>query len=593
MIRWKSFNSFTVRRFCFFVLLTLGGLASLGCRAIGVGGATEDSVEPEPEATQHATRQLEEAIEKGFEDSMRESARKTRLNHERKMQRLAAVESVSGEQFDAAWKIDLDCDRQPARQVLAPLLSDMGLRLPDDSAFDKALDTPVSLRLDGGSRLQAIELVCAQVGLYPGFTPAQQIPDGLLGGMVRMMQVVAGGSPTPAAGEQTRPETSAISLHEGKRPHPLVFFGPFAAEVSCLEEFTPYASGSVELRVHAGGMPDSVLATRERLGGFALRILEITSSDGRDLLANHDAGAMFHIRDEPLCASTQRDLKGLVRNVHAIRIAGKISARIPTTVETLRFDELEPGAEKQGKEVRIQLTRIELSPPADVPTERETLRTCSISFNVERKPSTELHFVALDDAGKALQAMVQSGAHPYYLLIGLDDRATKEPKLHTDSLVLCGEPKTLVAKAFLTVDTVECPFEMVADLQSFQEQPVDQPEPQPDAHLLVNVQVQKISGEQPFRQLHMRVTNMSNHAIRNIQCRLDYKDASGNVVEHHDAQLTASPFPESDGIRLLADKRSVEETTTTAFHAPDNMTSATATVTEITFADNTTWRREE
>ncbi len=587
MCNWRFFTSFTVRHFCFLALFTIGGLASLGCNAIDVAGPAEDTVEPEAEATQDASRQLVEAIEKGFEDAMRESERKTRLDRDRKMQRLAAVENVSWEQFDAAWKIDLDCDRQPARQVLAPLLSNMGLRLPDDSKFDKALNMPVSLRLDGGSRLQAIELVCAQIGLYPNFKPAQEIS----GGMVRMMHVVAGGSPTPPAPEQTTARSSAISLHEGRRPHPLVFFGPFAAEVSCLEEFPPYASGSVELRIHAGGVPDSVLPSWEHLGGFELGILEITSLDGRDLLANHDPAGIWHLRDKPFCRSTKRDLKGLVRDVHSIRIKGKISACVPTTVETLRFDVLEPGAEKQGKEVRIQLTRFKLSPSGDTSRERETLRTCSMRFKVERKPSTELQFVALDDAGKAIEFLSQSGGGPYFRVIGPDKRAPEEPELYNESLVLCGEPKTLVVKAFLAVDTVEYPFETVANLQSFEEEPVEPPKLQPHAHLLVNVQVQKISGEQPFRKLHMRVTNMSNQAIRNIQCRLDYKDPSGKVVKHHYALLTAPPFTESDGIRLLADKHSVEETSTTAFHAPDNMTSTTATITEITFADNTTWRR--
>ena len=167
-----------VVRTTFRLLLTwltgIGLTAGLGCssklqqRCEAVAAAAPDS----PAGEQAC--ELAEVYYAEFGEPSADAERRERLQLQ---QRLAGIESVSVEQFQAGWQIDVDVDGQPAREVLTRLLADLGLRLPEDAEFAKALDQPVRLQRRTSSRLEAIEAICSQIGVHADYEAVRRVPE--------------------------------------------------------------------------------------------------------------------------------------------------------------------------------------------------------------------------------------------------------------------------------------------------------------------------------------------------------------------------------------------------------------------------------
>ena len=73
-----------------------------------------------------------------------------------------ALGSISRDQFEAAWKVDLESKGRPAGEVLRDLVKAVGRPFETTPIQDRALAKPVAIEVRGLSRYQAIEEVtCA------------------------------------------------------------------------------------------------------------------------------------------------------------------------------------------------------------------------------------------------------------------------------------------------------------------------------------------------------------------------------------------------------------------------------------------------
>jgi protein tyrosine phosphatase (PTP) superfamily phosphohydrolase (DUF442 family) len=82
-----------------------------------------------------------------MQESMREAARREQEGYDKSMRSLAALEGVTASQFEAAWRIDLEADQQPGRELVERLAAELGLRIANAPEHAKSLDAPVTLQL--------------------------------------------------------------------------------------------------------------------------------------------------------------------------------------------------------------------------------------------------------------------------------------------------------------------------------------------------------------------------------------------------------------------------------------------------------------
>ena len=285
-----------------------------------------------------ASQPLTETITRTLQESMQETERRQPKLLDKQMQTLAAVEGVSVPEFDAAWKIDLEIDQQPACGVLERLAADLGLRVANAAEHAEVLNTSVSVQMRGISRLQTMEWLCSQIGLYPDYQRQPVLLDGgPFGAMAQALGALAGQQVQRTEPKPDEDALPAVTLRPGARPIPLAFVGPFAVEVTQIQEFPPDATGRMELCLFAGGVPASVLTHWDQnrwSGGSAFRKPTLSFGKwqelgGRDVLTP-DQGECTAPSSAVLPGrTTQLELRNLLRDVQTIRLANDVTAALP------------------------------------------------------------------------------------------------------------------------------------------------------------------------------------------------------------------------------------------------------------------------
>ena len=279
----------------------------------------------------------------------------------------------------------------------------MGLKLPDHSEFDDLLTTAVSLKLQDGSRLQAIENVCGQLGLYPEYTFERVEGAISLGQMLRLMQTAVGRDGTQDDPQPVNPGLRAITLRAGNRPFPLVFTGPFAVEIFQLNEFPPYGSGHLEMRVLAGGIPSSVSAYWENGAWTGLAVRQAVDQRGNELLAVGGGTIPLPQQYGLPTRDAYVELKRLLRNVRSIRLLGHIGAPVPVSVETIRLDDLAAGQVKSGTKIRVRVNSIQpLTSNLMAGGQASTEKSYILSLTVVGAKDIPVEVITLDGVGRPM-----------------------------------------------------------------------------------------------------------------------------------------------------------------------------------------------
>ncbi len=544
--------------------------------------------------------QLSEMMTKQMQQAMAASTLRDQKAVDRLANAFIAMEGISSQAFEAAWKIDIDFQQQPARVVLERLFAELGLRMGNAEEHAAALDKPVSLQLQGVSRLQAIEQICGLVGVYPDYT---QQPDLANGGpfaaMALMMGGMAGGkmpvqAPAPEPADEALP---AVVLRAGARPVSLVFTGPFALEVTRLDEYPPDATGLLDVSLFAGGIPQSVQAywTDGRWRNWSRPIGMVFFGKWQDLsgvgvIPSTDVRMAFQSSAVLPGQTSQLSLQNLLRDIQSIHLATEISIPLPTKIETIRFDDLTVVPVTSGEAIPVTIRNVRIQPAVPASDGRPAQEgSARIDVEATVKFGTPLSCVALDAEGHVLNSIHSSYSFDMYSLPNDASTEGKETGHFSGQLNLQGVPKTLVVKVLSEEQNLTFPVELNVALKSSSEQVEKLTELEFDGPCPVELKTLKIGKEHMFWKVDVQITNHSNKNISNIEAKMHYLDRDGKKLSEQSAMLQPMHEPMQKRF-LIATPKSTRKTEVTAFFAPNELAAVRFVLESVTFGDGTTWK---
>lgn len=448
-----------------------------------------------------------------------------------------ATTPISSADFDAGWRIDVDCDDAPANDVLGGLLADTGLALADDSA--RALENGVSLKLEGVSRLEAIERICEQLDLHVVY-------------------------PTSSWGVEG-PEMGTLSVEAGKRVGPVTFAGPFLVEVSALEENVPHTTGEVTLTVRALGIPAAAMPLATEMIELA-SVESIVDVRGKNL--NADDGVSFmgqpEIEGSYLSTNLSLDLKGLLRDVETMTISGSVLLSFPSTVQDLRWTQRDDEARKVGPyavelEGWSESTQFSVRATGDL----DALQVRLSATDAAQQPLGTL-YTDSSNWGDRVNASIQTNAAPAAV-----------------DLKICRLEQ--IAFAFeLPGVTLARHAEMPAQLEPLRF----------DGAAPIAVEfVRFTKRDEQFPEVELSIASTANKNVESAVTTFFYDDAQGRQLEDFPHTLTGEFSFE--GQAPLVAPRSTTKQNVTAFFMPAETKRIRIRVQEVTFVDASKWVLEE
>lgn len=496
------------------------------------------------EMVEQLGNELGQALQEGFEQAFEEleAAWAQGGTSEEIIAEAALFESlaaVSRADFDAAWRTDVVAEGQSGAQLLDELLRDTGLAL-DAGEHDDALALPLSFELRGVSRIQAIERVAREAGLYPVW-PSLRMGFGH---------------------EDVR---QALTFAQGERALPAQFVGPFLIEITDLDEHAPSPVGSIEVTVRALGLSQAALAYQSEMGEV-VHVAALRNAAGEPLTDEE----MHHwgtpdTHGTYFTYSLEKELSGLLRGVETIaELSGEVRFTVPVDVEELS---LEPGAAPATRSGRIQIgqwgkdVRFDLAAEADA-----SLEAVSVRMSPRKADGAPLGtlYSGANGWGSKLQASLQCPEPP----------AAVEMKL-------CREEHLTYAFRFDAIP-----------LQRFAEQP-ERLAPltfrgvEPVRGRLVGA----IRREGDQAEITIELENTSNKDAHTVVFNFVYLDAAGNKLEDFPHTLMGNyDFERQAAGPVVTANQTVLEETFAAF-LPQNAASIRFELSRAEFPDGTSWTR--
>jgi hypothetical protein len=392
------------------------------------------------------------------------------------------------------------------------------------------LSKPVTIKLDAVSRLQAIEGIAGQVGLYPRYTLRK------------------------------------LGFRQGPRPLPAIFAGPFMVEVSRLDEAVPYATGSVDLRLLAAAIPTAAIAQIKSLNFSAdveeddtltFRLLEVTGTGGQDILNDNSVGMMPQATRTMIILARTVDLKNLIRSVEQIeRLNGELSFVLPTKMTTLKFPNIDKGTTASGDGLSMKIGNVSPGQMSMIEVEFEGIKPDRVKI------------VPLDADGKAME--VNGGGSSSFGEKG------------SCSVFVEGTPASIEARVIQETERVRVPFELSGiALESHGQMPEAIEPLKFEGDQPVTVEFVEFKGSGDSKKIVLRVTNHANKDLATVHLQLNYYDAA-------DKKLDDSPHGHSRGRSFVA-AGGTEDIEVSTFFMPDDTESIRVDVKSASFADATEW----
>jgi hypothetical protein len=453
--------------------------------------------------------------------------------------------------FEAGWKADLDAKDRPAGEILKELADALRVKLETTPAQDRALARRLTLQLKGRSRRELAEEVCRRVGLYPVFEE----------------RFAGAGKPS-----------ETMALRPGPRPHPVAFAGPFAVELTEVEEYAPHATGLLTLRATARDLPPAV-AKMTGLGrdANALSLKQVADTRGRDLSDAPDGPRFKTGRVLPDGFDRTFDLpvKNLLRDVTAVKtLRGVVRVPLPERVDSLRIEPLTQGAVARSGPVEVKVA---------------SLRKGQTSFNGKQYANADLR---LDYKGVSPDRVRVLAYDSQKKLLGASSSGwTGSDAGGNGDFSLRGDPAAAVVKV-ITVGYAEYEFALddipLSQAAAMPEKLTTASFPGHDAPLTVEF-VRITSAQFPARA-QFRLVNHSDKDIRQAEVRLVYLDAGGRELRDWPKEVCeAAQTP--DGKRppvVVAKNASAVVEVDTPFLPPEAR-SVRASLLKVVFADATSW----
>jgi len=444
---------------------------------------------------------------------------------------LPPVEAVSIDAFNSAWQTSLDVSDKPAIEVLRQLAQECGLELQEKDDVAEPLSQPVTVKLEAVSRLDAIEEIARQVGLYPRYTLRK------------------------------------LGFRQGPRPLPAVFAGPFLVEVSQLDEAVPYATGSLDLRLVAAAIPTPAIAHIKSLhfspnveedDALTFRLLEVTGTGGQNILNDKSFGMMPQATRTMIILERTVDLKNLIRSVVAIeRLNGELSFALPTKMAALKFANIDKGTTASADGISMKISSVHTGEMSTVEVEFEGIDSDNVTI------------VPLDPDGQVLEVNGGSGS----------DFGGKGSR----SVFVNGTPASIEARVIQETERVRVPFELSGIALESHEQMPETIEPlEFEGDQPITVEFVEFKGSGDSKKIVLRVTNHTNKGLSAVHLQLNYYDDA-------EKKLDDSPHGREGGPSFVSagDAKDIEAST---FFMPDGTKSIRVDVKSASFADATEWQ---
>ena len=442
---------------------------------------------------------------------------------------------ITTEAFTRAWQTSVDFQERPAAEVLAEVASEAGLTVFDTPDLEEQLQQPVTVKLENVSRLQVIEAICEQAGLYPRY------------------------------------KLKTVAVAEGPRPFPVTFAGPFLVAVDDVEQLTPYPVGSLSLQFFAAGIPLDTAAqitslswaTNEHSEDKFTQRLEPLTGGGKTLAEPTGGGYTRRGSRSTVLFNDYLDLRNLLKSVEAIdAIKGELSWPFPTEIKTLKFPSMDDAAVAEEGDIRLVLTK---APTKD---------RLQMRLEIEGVSNKSVTIVGRDASGNAIDNNFSSAS---------DFGGKKRLTVQIEEM-----PSSLEARIVTKSDRATFSYEIPSvPLPSFAEMPEVLEDLKINGDSPATIEVLNIGGNEQFKKLQVKTTNHTNKEIYRLDLKLEYLDPDGKVLKdwpgNHQSQQN----------RVLVDVEGSAEFELTAFFMPDEATSARVSVKQIEFADGTEWSLPE
>ncbi|GAB5444022.1 MAG: hypothetical protein Fues2KO_43710 [Fuerstiella sp.] len=441
---------------------------------------------------------------------------------------------ITAEAFTEAWQTSASFSEVVAADALANVAAEAGLKLFEQPELAETLQQKVSVDLQNVSRLQVIEAICEQVGLYPRY------------------------------------KLKTVAFAEGPRPYPVTFAGPFAVYVEEVELHVPYPTGRLTLTMFAAGLPTPMVSqmanlntvTNEESADSITLSLNGVSHDGNPLTRkNVMYGAMRQASESTIMFSRSYELINLLQDVENIDpIKGSVTWPFPTKIDVLKFAELKPDTEAKAGDAMLKLIR---AGTGDNP---------QLRVQVEGVDCRSVNLVARNEQGEALSNNFHSASD-------FGSQAFVE-------VMVEGSPATLEAQIVAASDRATFDYEMPAiPLPDHEQMPAELTELSIEGPSPLTFDQVKVKQDGQFRKILANATNQTNKPIHQILVKMDYIDDDGTVLKdfQHSQQ----------GNRILLEAGASDEVEITAFFMPEEATNAKLRPAEIGFADGTRWQAEE
>jgi hypothetical protein len=496
-----------------------------------------------------------------------------------------AFETVSAEEYESSWKSAEDFRGTPRLEAITTLAEALALDVHAGSHAD-ALSGPVETDVRGMSRLEAIERIANEAGLYSTLPNLQDwgIASDFMEGMAEMLGAVIGGEDSAisvsgdgaqkaiddALNAATNTSEDGITFTPDPPAHTAQFLGPFRLDLVSIEENVPYATGSLILQVVAHGLPAPVLSALERQGE-SFRIDAVENADGEPLIdmdLSYLGGGS--IVGSAYFDMATRELTGLLQSVDRIAlIQGAIDVPLPAAVEEADFDALAPGASQRVDGLTITADQVDSYTSFKVAGPDESLQTLDVlaqAYGADGEPMT-VHFS--------------------------DFQAWREGEgvlsLNTDE-----KPARVRLKLVLASETESYPFEFSdVPLKHAAEQPVALAEldfGDHDAPLIMTFGG-IVERDPSFSEVTVTVENVSNKEPESVFVDFVYFDADGNELDSFPHTINGA-FT-ADGFEPLAKPGESVETEQTAFQMPENTETIGFRFNHVEFMDGSRWEPEQ
>lgn len=517
-----------------------------------------------------------EALEETFSSAMQSSMMGgTEEEIAEKKKRYDAIRALSNDEYESTQKNAVDYRGKTAGDALADSAEGLSLTI-HGVGFESELQQEVTVSVEGLSRLQAIESICEQLGLYPVFPDMNDYMGGFGGAMVSalaegmetMLAETLGGLPDDAQAIEApaEPATNAIQFAKGPRPYPIAFNGPFLFEITELKENAPVPTGRIQMTVRSYGLDVGLLTLLQGLND-ALLFDGLVDAQERSLIEEN----VFYLSSGDVTGKAYSDSYGLglinlIREVTEIkRFSGKQKLVVPSIVEEVVFDGVEEGQTKNLGDLVLEVkgvgthTRIEIVGP------ESSTENLLVQFWAEDADGASLG-ITFENTSRWQPGKVQAEIN------------TQSPP-HTVRLKLVTESQAL-----------EFPF-------SFEHIPLEKYAQTPERIEELNfgnhetpltITLKEITDRDPsFAKVDLNIVNHSNKDVLNVSTNMEYLDASGTKLEDFPTMVTG-PFT-SEGTQTLVGKNGTSTQESTAFNMPEATKDILVVVQRVQFLDGTKW----